>query len=286
MYMPEVSCHSLTRKRVTNEGVASATVTQTCEAAIPKHTLYVTLKYLVETAAALALLVLFSPVILIAAALVTLTSAGPAFYCQTRLGRNGRNFKVFKLRSMVHNAEASTGATWCQLNDSRITPVGRLLRDTHIDELPQLINVVLGQMSLVGPRPERPELAANLLRQLPRFNERLNVRPGITGFAQLRLPPDTDLESVRRKLAYDLYYVRNVNAWLDLRILLLTLQLFIKSLLASLWTFVALPSREMIEAHLVAINNGEPASLFGDETPCSFRPENRPPLVLQESQSA
>src|SRR5436190_11329976 len=173
-----------------------------------------------------------------------------------RLGLNGRKFKVFRLRSMVHNAEATTGATWCQANDARITPVGRILRDTHIDELPQLINVVLGHMSLVGPRPERPELASILQRQLPRFNERLNLRPGITGFAQLRLPPDTDLESVRRKLAYDLYYVRNVNAWLDLRILLLTLQVFIKSILNSTMALLALPSREVIESHLVAISSG------------------------------
>ena len=220
------------------------------------------LKYFIEAIAALVLLVLFSPVILAAAALVTMTSRGPAFYCQTRLGWNGRRYRLYKLRSMVDGAERSTGATWCQVNDACITPVGRLLRETHIDELPQLVNVVMGHMGLVGPRPERPELASRLQQQLPRFHERLNLRPGITGFAQLRLPPDTDLESVRRKLAYDLYYVRNVSAWLDLRILVLTLQLFIKSILNSALTFVALPSREMIEAQLLPIGDRDAVALY------------------------
>ena len=105
-------------------------------------------------------------------------------------------------------------------------------------------------------------MASRLQQQLPRFHERLNLRPGITGFAQLRLPPDTDLESVRRKLAYDLYYVRNVSAWLDLRILVLTLQLFIKSILNSALTFVALPSREMIEAQLLPIGDRDAVALY------------------------
>src|SRR5579863_2206966 len=240
MFTPDVSHHSLNQRRSTGEDFGTTEVNPAIETALPRHTLYVAAKSLLESLAALVLLLLFAPVILLAAALVVTTSRGPAFYCQTRLGLRGRRFKVYKLRSMIQNAEAATGATWCLVNDVRITPIGRLLRETHVDELPQLINVVLGEMSLVGPRPERPELSATLERHLPRYNERLNLRPGITGFAQLRLPPDTDLESVRRKLAYDLYYVRNVNAWLDLRILLLTGQLFIKSILGSLLTLVAL----------------------------------------------
>ncbi len=292
MLTPELSCRSPGQMQsVWNDAGSNAAMT-TLELAFPRHPLYVAMKSVAESLAALVLLLLFSPLILTAAVLVIATSRGPAFYCQTRLGLRGRRFKVYKLRSMVQNAEAKTGATWCQVNDPRITPVGRLLRDTHIDELPQLINVVLGHMSLVGPRPERPELAATLERQLPRFVERLNVRPGITGFAQLRLPPDTDLESVRRKLSYDLYYVRNVNAWLDLRILFLTLQLFIKSILGAFVALIALPSREMIESHLMAIgngtvlSNGEPATQYGEESSRGFRSEHRTPLVLQESQPA
>lgn len=284
MFTPDAACQSLNHRHSTRQDF-SRTVTQFFEPALPRHRLYVTVRSLLESAAAFALLLLFAPLILLAAALVVTTSRGPAFYCQTRLGLRGRKFRVYKLRSMVQNAEATTGATWCQVNDVRITPVGRILRETHIDELPQLINVVLGHMSLVGPRPERPELASTLERQLPRFGERLNVRPGITGFAQLRLPPDTDLESVRRKLAYDLYYVRNVNAWLDLRILFLTLQLFVKSILGSLVTLVALPSREMIESHLAAISNCDSAAYYEGESARPIRPEPRPALVLQESQS-
>jgi len=286
MFTPLGPCHSLTPRHSPRQGFSPVATRQCFEPAVPKHTLYLAARSLAERAAALVLLLIFAPLILVAAALVVLTSRGPAFYCQTRLGLRGRKFKVYKLRSMVQNAEAKTGATWCQVNDVRITPIGRLLRETHIDELPQLINVVLGEMSLVGPRPERPELASTLERQLPGFSERLNLRPGITGFAQLRLPPDTDLESVRRKLAYDLYYVRNANAWLDLRILLLTLQLFIKSILGSLVTLVALPSREAIESHLAALNSAEPATLYEDEPARTFLPEHRPALILQESQSA
>lgn len=256
------------------------------EPAVPRNTPYLHLKYIVETLIALVLLIVFSPLILLAALLVVLTSPGPAFYSQCRLGMHGRRFMVYKLRSMVQGAERTTGATWCKINDPRVTPLGRVLRETHIDELPQLVNVVLGQMSLVGPRPERPELAARLQQQLPRFGERINVRPGITGFAQLRLPQDTDVDSVRKKLAYDLYYVRNLGAWLDLRIMLLTLQLFLTSLADAVFKLMALPSREAIESQLVPLsepiaahgNNGEVAPPFRHERPTS--------LALHETQLA
>src|SRR5690348_14499625 len=146
MFTPLGPCHSLTPRHSPRQGFGPVATPQCFEPAVPRHTLYLAARSLAERAAALVLLLIFTPLILVAAALVVLTSRGPAFYCQTRLGLRGRKFKVYKLRSMVQNAEAKTGATWCQVNDVRITPVGRLLRETHIDELPQLINVVLGEM--------------------------------------------------------------------------------------------------------------------------------------------
>jgi lipopolysaccharide/colanic/teichoic acid biosynthesis glycosyltransferase len=162
------------------------------------------------------------PILAVAALLVRLTSRGPAFYSQTRLGLNGRPFTIWKLRSMIDNCESLTGARWSLPGDPRITPVGWVLRKTHIDEIPQLWNVLRGEMSLVGPRPERPEFVPELERALPAYRQRLNVRPGVTGLAQVQLPPDTDVESVRRKLAHDLYYVRHISPWLDAKLMACT----------------------------------------------------------------
>src|SRR5438876_40194 len=171
---------------------------------------------------ALCLLVLAVPFIFVAALLVKLTSRGPAFYSQVRLGLGGKPFFIHKLRTMYHECERLSGPCWSTAYDARITRVGRFLRRTHIDELPQLWNVLRGDMSLVGPRPERPELTPPLEAALPCYRDRLLVRPGLTGLAQIQLPPDSDLVSVRRKLACDLYYVESVGLWLDLRILLCT----------------------------------------------------------------
>jgi lipopolysaccharide/colanic/teichoic acid biosynthesis glycosyltransferase len=175
-----------------------------------------------EFAAALALLVPAAPVILAAALLVKLTSRGPAFYTQTRVGRHGRLFTIYKLRTMIHNCESLTGPRWAVPGDPRVTRVGRFLRLTHIDELPQLLNVLRGEMGLIGPRPERPELLPELERGVSRYCERLSIRPGLTGLAQVQLPPDTDLTSVGRKLACDLYYIQHLGPRLDLSILLCT----------------------------------------------------------------
>src|SRR5262249_41022157 len=136
--------------------------------------------------------------------------------------KNKRPYCMWKLRSMQHNCEKLSGPQWSTTGDPRVTPVGRFLRRTHIDELPQLWNVLRGEMSLVGPRPERPEFVSQLEQVIPHYLERLNVPPGITGLAQIQLPPDTDLESVHRKTKCDLYYVRHISLWLDLRILLCT----------------------------------------------------------------
>jgi lipopolysaccharide/colanic/teichoic acid biosynthesis glycosyltransferase len=189
---------------------------------MPLQRWYLPCKALFDFLVALVLLVLTAPVIFLAALAVKLTSPGPVFYLQTRVGKNGRLYTIYKLRTMHHNCELSSGACWSTRGDPRITPVGRFLRRTHVDELPQLWNVVRGDMCLVGPRPERPEFTAGLEQALPHYADRLLVRPGMTGLAQVQLGPDTDLESVRRKLAYDLYYVRGISPWLDLRILFCT----------------------------------------------------------------
>lgn len=166
------------------------------------------------------LLVLTAPLLLLAVVLTKLTSRGPVFYTQTRFGRNGQPFLIYKVRTMVPNCESRTGACWSPPGDPRVTRVGRFLRKTKLDELPQLWNIFRGDMSLIGPRPERPEFISGLSLHFSRYFDRLQVPQGLTGLAQVQLPADTDLESVRRKLVYDLYYVENLSLGLDLRILI------------------------------------------------------------------
>ncbi len=169
------------------------------------------------------LLVFAAPIILFTVVAVWLTSPGPAIYRQRRVGKNGRIFTLYKIRSMCVDAEAETGPVWTvNHRDPRITPLGRFLRYTHLDELPQLVNVINGEMALVGPRPERPEFTEALEDQIPGYTERLRVPPGITGLAQLNLPPDSDLDSVRRKLMLDLEYIRAGSVKLDCSIILCT----------------------------------------------------------------
>jgi lipopolysaccharide/colanic/teichoic acid biosynthesis glycosyltransferase len=172
-----------------------------------------------DCALALILLVPALPLILLSALLVKLTSRGPALYSQARVGLGGRNFRIYKIRTMYHDAEAVSGARWSACGDSRVTAVGWFLRRTHLDELPQLWNVLRGDMSLIGPRPERPEFVVHLEQAIPGYRVRLEVRPGVTGLAQIQLPPDTNLQSVRDKLVLDRCYVEERNWWLDVRIL-------------------------------------------------------------------
>ena len=245
---------------------------------MPQHNWYLPLKACLDAVAALVLLVLTLPVILAAWLLVKLTSRGPAFYCQTRLGKNDRDFTLFKIRTMVHDAEATTGPVWAESDDPRTTAVGHFLRTTHIDELPQLLNVVLGQMSLVGPRPERPEIVAQLDFELPCYQDRRNVRPGITGLAQLKLPSDQDVECVRRKLVYDLYYVRHTNPWLDFRIILFSCGRLLKRFTAPLGRPFDLPSRDLVE-HSLGSMTAKPltvAEAASTESPDEFCPEDWP----------
>jgi lipopolysaccharide/colanic/teichoic acid biosynthesis glycosyltransferase len=167
---------------------------------------------------ALALLVVALPVILVALVAVKLTSRGPGMYTQTRVGLNGKPFTIYKVRTMSHDCESLTGPRWSMPGDPRITTLGRVLRKLHLDELPQLVNVLRGDMALVGPRPERPEIVAQLVRSVPTYGLRHVVKPGMTGFAQVHLPPDTDVQSVRNKVAYDRHYIRAMGPLKDLAI--------------------------------------------------------------------
>jgi lipopolysaccharide/colanic/teichoic acid biosynthesis glycosyltransferase len=181
---------------------------------------YLVVKRCLDCALSVLLAVLTAPAVLLAMLLVRLTSRGPAVYTQTRVGYGGREFTIYKIRTMIHNCESLTGPRWCVPDDPRVTPVGSVLRKLHVDELPQLLNVLRGEMSLVGPRPERPEFVAKLAREIPHYPARHAVFPGITGLAQLHLPPDTEVAHVERKLVYDLYYARNAGLGIDLKILL------------------------------------------------------------------
>jgi lipopolysaccharide/colanic/teichoic acid biosynthesis glycosyltransferase len=171
---------------------------------------------------ALGLLIPALPAIGLLMLLVWLSDRGPGLFRQIRVGKGRRPFLMYKIRTMRLDAERGTGPLWAALNDNRLTRVGRVIRRLHLDELPQLFNVLKGEMSLVGPRPERPEFVAVLAREIPGYLDRLAVLPGITGLAQVNLPPDTDLGSVERKLALDLQYIRQGNAWLDARLVLCT----------------------------------------------------------------
>jgi lipopolysaccharide/colanic/teichoic acid biosynthesis glycosyltransferase len=177
---------------------------------------------LIDFVCALILFVLTAPLVVLIALLVKVTSRGPAFYTQTRAGLNGRPYTLYKIRTMRHNCERHSGPCWSSRGDRRVTWLGAFLRSTHLDELPQLWNVLRGEMSLVGPRPERPEFFPVLTQAIPHYADRLLVRPGVTGLAQVKLAPDTDIDSVRRKLIYDMYYIHHMSLGLDVRLVLCT----------------------------------------------------------------
>jgi exopolysaccharide biosynthesis polyprenyl glycosylphosphotransferase len=166
------------------------------------------------------ILLLVTPLIALA---IKINSPGPVFYMQKRVGRGGREFTLLKFRSMIQDAEKHTGVVWAQKNDPRVTAVGRFLRNSHLDELPQFINVLMGQMSLVGPRPERKHFVEEFKHKIPLYERRLRVRPGITGWAQVRHKYDQTFEDVVEKTRYDIFYIDHISLSLDLKILLATL---------------------------------------------------------------
>jgi sugar transferase (PEP-CTERM system associated) len=169
-------------------------------------------------------LVLASPIMGLVAVAIKVLSPGPIVYCQQRVGLNGRPFTICKFRSMRVNAEAGTGAVWSTTGDPRVTPIGRFLRRTRLDELPQLWSVMRGDMSFVGPRPERPEFVAELTQQIPFYGQRHVVRPGLTGWAQVRYSYGASVEDAMQKLQYDLFYIKNLSFAFDVFILLETIK--------------------------------------------------------------
>jgi sugar transferase (PEP-CTERM system associated) len=182
------------------------------------------IKRLLDLGLSLVGLVLALPIMAAVAFIIKLESRGSVLFRQARLGQNGRVFILNKFRSMREDAEKDTGPVWAQDRDPRITRVGSFLRRTRLDELPQLFNVLLGDMSFIGPRPERPEFVYALQKQIPFYMERLSVKPGITGWAQVRYRYGATVEDAIEKLQYDLYYIKNLSLFLDLVILIATIQ--------------------------------------------------------------
>ena len=170
------------------------------------------------------LLVVTLPLLGATALAIRIEGPGPVFYRQKRVGLNSRTFDIIKFRSMAVDAEADGNAVWARRNDPRITDVGRIIRKVRIDELPQIINVLKGEMSFVGPRPERPVFVDQLTGQIPFYALRHNAKPGITGWAQVSYPYGASVDDAVEKLQYDLYYVKNHSLFLDLMILISTVE--------------------------------------------------------------
>jgi sugar transferase (PEP-CTERM system associated) len=181
-------------------------------------------KRILDIVAASIGLLIASPVMAIVAIAVRATSKGPALYHQERVGQGGRIFTVHKFRSMRQDAEAGTGAVWAKAKDPRITPIGKFLRRTRLDEIPQLLNVLVGDMSMVGPRPERPEFVGQLTEKIPFYGLRHSVRPGVTGWAQVRYTYGASIEDAMEKLQYDLFYIKHMTVAFDLYVMFSTIK--------------------------------------------------------------
>ncbi|MBM4149266.1 MAG: sugar transferase [Lentisphaerae bacterium] len=186
------------------------------------------LKRIIDVLASSFTLVLWAPMMAVIGLAIKLTAPrSPVFYTQTRVGQFGKQFRMLKFRTMIPNAEALTGPTWSQKNDPRITAFGRFLRRFRLDEMPQLANILRGEMTIVGPRPERPELVEKLASEIPCYEERNNMVPGLTGWAQIQYPYGSSVEDAKRKLEYDLYYMKHLSFSLDLQIVLRTLRIVV-----------------------------------------------------------
>jgi len=194
----------------------------------PQVSKYYRYKWYIDVAVSIITLPVIGSVIFLFMFLTWLTSKGPVIYTQIRLSKDGKLFKMYKIRSMVVDAEAKGGAVWAGRRDPRITPIGKMMRKFHIDELPQIVNVWRGEMMVIGPRPERPEIGEQLKKKITGYENRMTVLPGMTGFAQLNRPPDTDLRDVRKKLILDLEYIERASFWFDMRILLGTAFKFVR----------------------------------------------------------
>jgi lipopolysaccharide/colanic/teichoic acid biosynthesis glycosyltransferase len=207
---------------------------------------YFVFKPVVDRVITAGLMVFALPLMAVVGLTVLALDGRPVFYRQTRVGKNGRHFRIWKFRTMRPDAEKNTGAVWSSAGDPRITTLGRWLRSSHLDELPQFINVLAGEMNLIGPRPERPEFVNELARELPTYMERIRVAPGITGLAQIRNGYDQCFADVRRKVAVDLEYIRTASLAQDL------------TLLAETSVYIW---RHLWEARIRANSNGSPGLL-------------------------
>jgi len=168
-------------------------------------------------------MVLLLPIFLMLCGLVYFSSPGSIFYRQIRVGERGIHYQIYKFRSMYENSEKDTGPIWASLDDKRITPIGKIMRKFHIDEIPQFFNVLIGDMSIVGPRPERPEIIEKIMKEIPNYLSRTKIKPGITGWAQLNGTYDNNIDDVSIKLQNDCYYIENFSLSFDIKILFLTL---------------------------------------------------------------
>lgn len=185
-------------------------------------------KRLLDIVVCLIVLLVGLPIFALLALIIKFDSKGPVIYAQKRVGRNGKPFTMYKFRTMRNDAEASSGPMWAVENDPRVTKIGYWLRKLRLDELPQVINVLNGTMSLVGPRPERPHFVDQFKLQIPLYTRRLRVRPGITGWAQVKWKYDSSLDDVKEKTKYDLYYVENISLRMDMKILIATILTMLK----------------------------------------------------------
>lgn len=181
------------------------------------------LKRVLDIFASLTILILSAPLTIASAIIIKLESRGPIFYKQERLGLNGKAFKVMKFRSMVNDAEKKSGPVWAQKNDPRVTKFGNIMRKTRIDEIPQMFNILKGDMSLVGPRPERAHFVEMLSKEIPLYKRRMTVRPGVTGWAQVKHKYDESIDDVKTKLKYDLFYIENMSIRMDISIMFRTI---------------------------------------------------------------
>ena len=186
------------------------------------------LKRLMDIVISLIVLILNLPVMLITAVAIKLDSKGPVIYSQKRVGKGGKEFTIYKFRSMVVDAEKYTGVKWAEKDDPRVTKVGKFLRKSRIDEIPQFFNVLIGTMSLVGPRPERKFFVDQFTKQIPLYNRRHNVKPGITGYGQLRGVYDASIEDVKTRLSLDMQYINNMSIRLDIKIMFQTVFLVLR----------------------------------------------------------
>lgn len=231
------------------------------------------------------LLVFALPLLGVVSLAVLLLDGRPVFYRQTRVGKDGHKFRIWKFRTMVPNAETATGAVWSSIGDPRVTRLGHWLRCSHLDELPQLLNVLCGDMNLIGPRPERPEFVRELAAELPSYLERLRVRPGITGLAQLRLGYDQSVDQVRKKVQLDITYIQTASLYGDSKLALGTIPYVVNNLRENLKGAVPyrIATRDTAERSASASVAAEPSP----SAPRIYMPDSphdilRPPKHLGE----